>query len=177
MAASKTKEHDDIEFSRDALVSDDLRVSDEEREKRNKPMPEEYRDNPEKLDGWPVPEDRLPAVMRADQKDSNDYKLATYKEVDDKDRDLELTAGSGAVARREFRKLLAEAGPTADMNKIQAPPTPAAEAAAEGEGAETDVVPIVNRSGQQVNGPLGVQAASAAAVTASSGKSGGKDSK
>jgi hypothetical protein len=52
------------------------------------------------------------------------------------------------------------------MNEIQAPPTPAAVSAAEGEGAETDVVPVVNRAGQQVNGPLGVQQASAAPATA-----------
>jgi serine/threonine protein kinase HipA of HipAB toxin-antitoxin module len=141
MAESKKGQHDDITFSRDALVGDDLRVADEEREKRNSPMPEEYRDNPEKLDGWPIPEDRKPAVMRADQKDSLDYKLKTYKDIEDKDRDHELVNGPGSVARREFNRVLREAGPKADMNEIQAPPTPAAVAASEGEGADIQPVP------------------------------------
>jgi hypothetical protein len=106
MAKSDAKEagHDDIKFSRTDLVDADSEVVDIEREKRNSPLPEQYRDNPEEAVGYPIPEDRKPAVMRADQTDSLDYKLATYKEIDKDDRALEAGGLPGQVARREFNK-------------------------------------------------------------------------
>lgn len=140
MAETKTKENEDITFSREALVDDDPRIVEEEREKRNKPMPEQYRSDPTKLDGWPPPEDRLPAVMRADTKESNEYKLETLKEPDQKQRDQELAGAPGDVARAEVAKAIRE-NPRLDMNTIQDPPTVAAQAAADGEGAQSNPVP------------------------------------
>ena len=164
--AKKKDENDDIQFSREALTDDDNRVAEEEREKRNKPMPEQFRDDPSKLDGWPPAEDRLPAVMRADTKESNEYKLATLKEVDQDDRDLELAGESGAVARAEVNKAIRE-NPQLDMNTIQAPPTVAAEAAAEGKGAQSNPVPVLDRDGKPLPpvGGAAVAAARAAAAT------------
>jgi len=152
MADKKKEEgqHNDVTFSRDRLVDDDPRIAEAERELRNSPMPEEYRSDPSKLDGWPVPEDRKPAVMRADQKDSLDYKLATYEDVDDADRDLELAGAPGDVARREFNKQLRE-NRGQDMNELQAPPTPAAKAAAEGGGADFVPVPVNPLAGLTAN--------------------------
>ena len=145
MAEAKKKE--DMEFSAAELLAADPREADAAREKRNKPMPEEFRDDPSKATGWPVPEDRLPAVMRADDKGSNDYKMATYSEVDDKLRDQELTAGPGAVAREHLTRTINErAAAGKDTNDVQAPPSPAAKAAADGEGAASAPIPVTRRA-------------------------------
>jgi hypothetical protein len=81
MAESKSAkdkaQEEDIKFSREELLDDDLRVADEAREKRNKPMPENFRDDPSKLYGWPVHEGRLPAVMPADKPSDHDYRKPT----------------------------------------------------------------------------------------------------
>lgn len=136
------KSDEDIKFSREELVSDDLREADFAAEKRNKPMPEAYRDNPEKLIGWPPPEDKLPAVMPADKESDHDYKQETYDKVDQDLRDQELRGNPGDVARAEVGKAFAEAiAEGRSTNDIQAPPSPNAVAAAEGKGAQNTPLP------------------------------------
>lgn len=146
MAEAKTKNEvpegkEDIQFDRALLSSRDGAVADKELEKLNKPMPEQFRGDPAKLDGWPVPEDRLPAVMRADTADSVEYKLETYDKVPEEARDTERADGPGTVARAEYNKLVADTT-NLDMNEIQAPPSPAAVTAAEGKGAQSAPIPV-----------------------------------
>lgn len=153
MASAKEKVEEDIKFRPiDTVAADsDLRARDNELEKRNKAMPEAYRDNPEKLYGWPLPEDRLPAVMPADKPSDHDYKQESYDKVDDELRDRELAAGTGTVARQELAKVIREAGPKLDMNEIQAPPSVNAQIAADGGGAQTDKIPTVDKAtGEEV---------------------------
>lgn len=143
MKNEKNKKSDeDIKFSREELLADDLREADFAREKRNKPMPEQFRDDPSKLAGWPVPEDRLPSVMPADKESDHDYKQETYDKVDQDLRDQELRGNPGDVARAEVGKLFAEAIAAGEStNDIQAPPSPNAVAAAEGNGAPNTPLP------------------------------------
>jgi hypothetical protein len=152
MAESKSAkdkaQEEDIKFSREELLDDDLRVADEAREKRNKPMPENFRDDPSKLYGWPVHEGRLPAVMPADKPSDHDYKQETYDAVEEKARDTELRSGPGSIARAEVQKAVAEAARTGEsLNDFQAPPSVNAELAAEGEGAQSDPIPVVRTEG------------------------------
>lgn len=133
---------EDIKFSREELLADDLREADLAREKRNKPMPENYREDPSKLIAWPPPEDRLPAVMPADKPSDHDYKQETYSKIDDDARDQELRGQPGDVARAEVTKALAEAAREGESaNDIQAPPSVNAQRAAEGEGALNTPLP------------------------------------
>lgn len=132
------RSEEDIKFTREELLSDDLREADFAREKRNKPMPEQFRDDPSKLYGWPVTEDKLPAVMPADKESDHDYKQETYDKIDDELRDQELRGQPGDVARAEVTKALAE---TEDANEVQAPPSTNAKLAAEGKGAPNTPLP------------------------------------
>jgi hypothetical protein len=136
------KSDEDIKFSREELVSDDLREAEFAREKRNKAMPEQYRDDPSKLIGWPPPEDKLPAVMPADKESDHDYKQETYDKVDQDLRDQELRGQPGDVARAELSKSMAKAIAVGEStNDIQAPPSPNAVIAAEGGGAQNTPLP------------------------------------
>ena len=113
MKNEKNKKSDeDIKFSREELLADDLREADFAREKRNKPIPQVLQDQAggvEKVLGWPYPEDRLPAVMPADKESDHDYKQETYDAVDQDLRDQELRGNPGDVARAELSKSMAEA--------------------------------------------------------------------
>jgi hypothetical protein len=146
MAESKNqkdkRENEDIKFDRDELLSTDPEVSDLAREKRNKAMPEQFRSDPSKLSGWPVTEDKLPAVMPADKESDHDYQLETYKEVPEEARDVERDGRPGDVARAEMIKLNAKlAREGGDANEVQAPPSRNAQLAAEGEGAPNTPIP------------------------------------
>lgn len=147
MKNEKTKKSDeDIKFSREELISDDLREADFAREKRNKPIPAQLLDqaggDPNKVLGWPFPEDRLPAVMPADKEADHDYKQESYDKVDDEARDKELAGQPGDVARAEVNKVIAktieEGG---DLNEVQAPPSENAQLAADGKGAPSAKLP------------------------------------
>lgn len=158
MAESKSAKdkaaEEDIKFSREELLSDDLREADAAREKRNSPLPEAYRDDPSKAIGYPIPEDRKPAVMPADKPSDHDYKQEGYDAVGEKARDIELRSGPGAVARAHAQKVVAEATRKGEsLNEFQAPPTPAAELAAEGEGAISDPVPVTRNEGTAAPAP------------------------
>lgn len=140
------KSEEDIKFSREELVSDDLREADFAREKRNKPIPAQLLDqaggDPNKVLGWPFPEDRLPAVMPADKEADHDYKQESYDKVDDDLRDQELRGNPGDVARAKVQEAFAEAiAEGKGTNDIQAPPSPNAVAAAEGKGAQSTPLP------------------------------------
>lgn len=146
----KEDKSEDIKFDRNELLSDDRDTLTEAVEKRNKPLPEAFRDNPEEYKGdWPVHEGRLPAAMRADDKASLDYKLETYDKVGENARNLEADAGPGAFANARARS--AQNNPKVDANKFQAPPTVAAQAAADGDGAASNPVPVVDGEGKQTN--------------------------
>jgi hypothetical protein len=145
MADTKTQDKNkDVKFSREELTDTDGAVSAEALEKRNSPMPEKYREDQTGLGDWPVHEGRKPAAMPADKQDSLDYKLATYDKVDEDQRAMEVEGIPGDAARVAFRKAVREAGPGADMNEIQAPPSRNAQLAAEGAGAESSPVPILD---------------------------------
>lgn len=135
---------EDIKFDRDELIADDGAAAAVALEKRNSPMPEKYREDQTGLGDWPVHEGRKPAAMPADQVDSLEYKLKTYGEIKPEDRALEVEGATGDAARKQFRQAVRDAGPGADMNEIQAPPSRNAQIAAEGGGAESSPVPIVN---------------------------------
>lgn len=146
MKNEKNKKSDeDIKFSREELVSDDLREADFAREKRNKPIPQVLQDQAggvDKVIGWPYPEDRLPAVMPADKESDHDYKQEGYDKVDDEHRDAELRGQPGDVARAEVSKVIAETiREGGDLNEVQAPPSPNAVLAAEGSGAQSTPIP------------------------------------
>lgn len=158
MAESKNqkdqKQEEDIQFSREELLSDDLRVADFAREKRNKPLPEQLRDDPSTAYGFPMPEDRYPSVMPADTASDHEYKKATYEEVDDKLRDEELRSGPGTVARAELAKTLQERSRKGEsLNDVVAPPTEAAQLAADGEGAQNTPIPVARREGTTSGSP------------------------
>lgn len=132
----------DLKFDRDELLSDDMATADAAREKRNSPLPEKYRDDPSKAYGFPIPEDRKPAVMPADTVESLDYKLATYSDVDDKQRKQEVEGTTGDVALAAFADAIS---PGDDANKVIAPPTTAAETAASSD-APTPTTGVVSAS-------------------------------
>lgn len=146
MAEAKTAENEDIKFSVAELTSDDQQEADLAREKRNSPLPEQFRNDPAEAVGYPVPEDRKPAVMRADKESDHDYQITTYDNVNENARKHEANHGVGSVATLlGGRKLqeLAEAGE--GVNEFQAPPSDSARAAAEGQGAESRPVPVIKQ--------------------------------
>lgn len=130
---AKSEENKDIKFDRDELLSDDLAVADKAREKRNSPLPEQFRDDPSKAVGYPIPEDRKPAVMLADKEGDHDYQLATYKGIENR-RKHEATDGTGSVAAASLAANL-DAGD--DANEVQAPPTNSAKTAAKAADSST----------------------------------------
>lgn len=155
MKNEKNKKSDeDIKFSRDELLADDLREADFAREKRNKPMPEQFRSEPDKLLGWPVTEDKLPAVMPADKESDHDYKQETYDKIDDDLRDAELRGQPGDVAKAKVTEAIADAIAEGEsVNDIQAPPSPNAQLAAEGKGAPNTPLPAAAPAVRTVAAP------------------------
>jgi hypothetical protein len=152
MAENEKGQHDDVTFNRDELLSDDRKTADLAREKRNSPLPEALRDDPSKAVGYPIPEDRKPAVMRADQESDHDYQMKTYDGVNEKARELELAGAPGDSAMAAHNRFLSRAKGAPDMNERQAPPTLAAEAAAAGDGAVSTPTIVVDReTGKRTN--------------------------
>lgn len=153
MAESKSakdrRSEDDVKFNRDELLDDDLEVSEEARIKRIPAAPEEIQENLDKVT-WPVPSDRLPAVMVADKNSDHEYQRETMKEIDEEHREAELRSGPGTVARAELGKSLAKAAKKGgDMNEVIAPPSVNAQLAADGQGAPNEPIPVVRREGTE----------------------------
>lgn len=145
---AETKSHkdrqaeDDIKFNRDELVSDDPEVAEFAREKRNSPMPEPLREEPERAYGWPIPEDRKSAVYPADKESDHDYKQEVGEQPREALVDYERTHGVGSAAAQFAANASAKAAREGKgMDEFQAPPSVPAREASEGKGAPSTPLP------------------------------------